>query len=203
MKHLYALLTFASIFVAFSNPCFADQLTAEDNHTKAAMLNNEGVQAVNERNYQFAIEKFTKALELDPTYNLAHENLAMAHNNYGIALANDPPEALKQFHEAAYLRMNTERASANLENINSILRVMGKDPKLFIDRVKLGDEERTNADWHGAIVEYSLALQLQDDQQVHKKLGDIYKQVGQNDKAKSEYAAADRATAAAAKSSSK
>jgi Tfp pilus assembly protein PilF len=187
MKHLYTLPLFILFLLVSFDPCFADRVASEDTHTRAAILNNEGTRALNERNCPLAIEKFTRALEIEPNYELAHENLAMAHNDYGILLADNPAEALKQLHEAVYLRMSTRQTKATLENIDAMLRVMGKDPKRFADRVNLGDEEKAKADLHGAIVEYFFALQVKDDPQVHKKMGDVYEQLGEHDKAKTEY----------------
>ncbi len=187
MKHLYVPAVLIVFLLVSFDPCFADWVTPEDSHTKAAILNNEGTRALNERNCPLAIEKFTQALLIEPNYELAHENLAMAHNNYGILLADNPPEALKQLHEAVYLRMSTRQTRATLENIDAMLKVMGKDPKRFIDRVNLGDEEKAKGDLHGAIVEYFFALQVKDDLPVHKKMGDVYEQLGEHDKAKTEY----------------
>jgi lipoprotein NlpI len=61
-------------------------------------LNNEGVKALNSNNFTLAIEKFQEALKKDANYQLAKDNLAIAFNNYGSALQNNPKEAIKQFH---------------------------------------------------------------------------------------------------------
>src|SRR6185437_3930872 len=135
-------------------------------------LNNDGVKALNSSNYQLAIQKFEAALKLDPNYKLARDNLAIAHNNYGLQLRNTPAEALKQFHQALYLNMSN---ATTMQNVDGIIKMMGKDPHSFADRVALGDQARLAADFVGAIIEYSAALKLKDDAKIHVKLGDVYR----------------------------
>lgn len=163
-------------------PAFADQ-------GQIINLNNEGVKALNASNFQAAISAFEGALKLDPTYKLARQNLAIAHNNYGLQLRNNPKEALKQFHKALYLDLTNTTTMANVEGI---IKMMGKNPKSFADRVELGDQARASADFIGAIIEYSAALQLKDDPKLHIKLGDVYRVRGDDDKAITEYTAAAR-----------
>lgn len=153
-------------------------------------LNNDGVKALNSNNYQLAIQKFEAALKLDPNYKLARDNLAIAHNNYGLQLRNNPAEALKQFHQALYLNQTNV---TTMQNVEGIIRMMGKDPKSFADRVALGDQARLAADFVGAIIEYSAALKLKDDPKIHVKLGDVYRVRDETDKAIAEYQAAARA----------
>ncbi len=152
-------------------------------------LNNDGVKALNSNNYQVAIQKFEAALKLDPTYKLARDNLAIAHNNYGLQLRTNPAEALKQFHQALYLNMSN---ATTLQNVEGIIRMMGKDPKSYADRVALGDQARLAADFVGAIIEYGAALKLKDDPKLHIKLGDVYRVRDETDKAIAEYQAAAR-----------
>ncbi|HEY9678501.1 MAG TPA: tetratricopeptide repeat protein [Drouetiella sp.] len=153
-------------------------------------LNNDGVKALNTSNFQLAITKFEAALKLDPNYKLARDNLAIAHNNYGLQLRNDPPAALKQFHQALYLNQSN---STTMQNVDGIIRMMGLDPRNFNDRVKLGDQARLAADFVGAIIEYSAACKLKDDPKIHIKLGDVYRVRDEQDKAIQEYQAAARA----------
>lgn len=123
-------------------------------------LNNEGVMALNKSNYKLAIQKFLDALKLDPYYQLAKDNLAITHNNFGLSLRNNPQAALVEFHEALWLGPNNQ---TTLQNIEGIIRKMGKDPKSFEDRLSLGVEARKNGDFVGAVVEYSAALKLHED----------------------------------------
>jgi len=157
--------------------------------TTVISLNNDGVNALKSNNYALAIEKFKAALKLDPGYQLARDNLAIAHNNYGLQLRNTPKEALKQFHEALYLNRSNP---TTLQNVEGIIKIMGKDPHSFKDRVDLGDQARQppNPDFIGAIIEYSEALKIKDDPKVHTKLGDVYRVRDENDKAIAEFQAA-------------
>ncbi|CAN5554744.1 hypothetical protein BH10CYA1_BH10CYA1_25420 [soil metagenome] len=152
-------------------------------------LNNEGVKALNASNYQLAIQKFEAALKQDPNYKLARDNLAIAHNNYGLQLRTNPPEALKQFHQALYLNQSN---ATTMQNVEGIIRMMGKNPQSFADRVALGDQARLAADFVGAIIEYSAALKIKDDAKIHIKLGDVYRVRDETDKAIAEYQAAAR-----------
>ncbi len=135
-------------------------------------LNNEGVQALTSNNAQLAIEKFEQALKIDPGYQLARDNLAIAHNNYGLQLRANPKAALKEFHQAMYLSPTNATTKSNLDGI---IRIMGKDPRSFDDRVALGEESRRSGDFIGAIIEFTEALKIQDDPKLHAVLGDIYR----------------------------
>lgn len=152
-------------------------------------LNNEGVKALNAGNFQLAVQKFQEAVKLDPSYGLARENLAIAYNNYGLQLQNNPKEAIKQFHKALYLNRNNATTLSNLEGIISML---GKNPKKFQDRVELGDQARLAADFEGAAIEYIEALRLKEDPKIHAKLGDVYRVRDELDKAIEEFQAAAR-----------
>ncbi len=156
---------------------------------QAVDLNNAGVKALNAQNFQLAIQKLEQAVRVDPSYALARENLAIAYNNYGLQLQNNPKEAIKQFHKALFYNPNNATTQANLEGI---IRYMGKNPRSFADRVALGNEARRNLDFEGAMIEYSAALQIKDDPKVHVALGDVYRVRDMNAKAIDEYKAAVR-----------
>jgi hypothetical protein len=156
-------------------------------------LNNEGVKALNNKNWQLAFDKLTEAHELDPTYNLPKDNLIIAHNYYGEQLkTSNPAEALKQFHQAVYLCLKWGRQPNYiiLENIGAVIEKLGKKPNSFAERVALGEESRAKSDNVGAAAEYWTALQLKDDAQVHTKLGDSFRSLGQSELATAEYAVA-------------
>ena len=69
---------------------------AEADNNQVIELNNDGVRALNSGNVQLATQKFEQALKLDPTYQLARENLAIAHNNSGLQLRSNPKAAIKR-----------------------------------------------------------------------------------------------------------
>jgi tetratricopeptide (TPR) repeat protein len=148
------------------------------------VLNNEGVEALNGGNFRQAIAKFEAALKLDPSYQKARENLAVAHNNYGLQLRNTPKEALKQFHMALYLNRSS---ATTMQNVDGIIRMMGKNPVLFSDRIVLGNDARLAGDFVGALIEYAEACKIKDDASLHVKMGDILRVREDNDRAITEY----------------
>jgi tetratricopeptide (TPR) repeat protein len=158
-------------------PALADQ-------NQVISLNNDGVKALNSGNIQLAIQKFQQALQLDPNYKLARDNLAIAHNNYGLQLRTNPKEALKEFHQALYLNPDN---GTTLSNVEGIIRMMGKNPRSFADRVALGEDARHSSDFVGAIIEFSEALKIKDDPKLHIELGDIYRVKDESEKAINQY----------------
>ncbi len=173
---LSALLLSQSFFL-YTFPAQADS-------NQVIALNNEGVVALNAGNVTLAMQKFEQALKLDPNYQLARDNLAIAHNNNGLQLKNNPKAAIKEFHQAIYLNPSNTTTQSNLAGIISM---MGKNPKSFADRVQLGDEARHSGDMIGAIVEYSAALKIKDDRNLHLVLGDLYRIQDDPDKAINEF----------------
>ena len=171
------LLVVCLIGLSFESTAIADQ-------NQVISLINEGVKALNSGNIQLAIQKFEQALQLDPNYKLARDNLAIAHNNYGLQLRGSPKEALKEFHQALYL--NPDNATT-LSNVEGIIRMMGKNPRAFADRVALGEDSRHASDFVGAIIEFNEALKLKDDPKLHVELGDIYRVKDDADKAINQY----------------
>jgi tetratricopeptide (TPR) repeat protein len=165
-------------------PCLADSNAVID-------LNNTGVKALNDKKWQLAFDKLNEALKLDPGYYLAKDNLVIAHNLYGeeLTTAHKPAEALKQFHEAVYLRNKWRRSteySTPEQHIDDLIKAMGKNPRSFADRAALGDRAKSEGDLDGAAVEYDAAVHLKNDPEIHKKLGDIYRSLGETDKAAAE-----------------
>ena len=169
--------------------CFGTGLPGWAAATVVVELNNDGVKALNAGNFQLAIQKFEAALLKDPGYQLAKENLAIAYNNYGLQLQNNPKEAIKQFHKALFLNPNNATTVGNLEGIITLMR---KNPKSFKDRVELGDQARVSGDFQGSVIEYREALRLKDDSGIHMKLGDVFRVRDDIDKAIEEYKAATR-----------
>ena len=163
------LLAFSFFFLS-QTALICPQAQADSN--QVIELNNDGVRALNSSNVQLAIQKFEQALKLDPNYQLARENLAIAHNNNGLQLRNNPKAAIKEFHQAIYLNPKNTTTQSNL---SGIISMMGKHPNSFADRVQLGDDARHSGDMIGAIIEYSEALKIKDDRNLHLVLGDLYR----------------------------
>jgi tetratricopeptide (TPR) repeat protein len=160
---------------------------AYDTREVLIQLNNEAIKSLNAGRFKEAIEKLEKALQLDPSYTLARDNLAVAYNNYGLQLQNNPKEAIKIFHKSLVLSPNNATAQSNLD---AIIDLLGKNPKSFADRVELGKQARLANDFDGAIVEYTYALKLKDDPTLHVSLGDVYRVRDKVDSAIAEYTAA-------------
>ena len=170
------------------------EMSALADQSQVLSLNNEGVKALNASNYQLAIAKFEEALKQDPNYELARDNLAIAYNNYGLQLRGQPKEALKQFHKSRYLNPSNPTTSQDIEGL---IRMMGKNPRSFQDRVDLGDQAQLSGDLVGAIVEFEAALAIKNDPKIHTKLADVYRVRGEDDKAAREDAEAANPSAGA------
>jgi hypothetical protein len=142
-------------------------LSLEDGKT-VIQLNNDGIKALNQGNTKAAKEKFEAALKEDPSYSLARANLGIAHNNYGLQLkTQDIEKAIGHFHTALFYSPKNVTAKDNLE---SAIRVIGKNPKSFKDRVELGDKALSEKDFVSAKVEYEAALSIGTGAEVEKKL---------------------------------
>lgn len=124
---------------------------------KKVDLNDQGVRALEKKNYHQAIQFFKSALAIDREYTLARENLSIAYNNIAIENAATPDAALDSLHKAMFLDPDNPLTIRNLEGI---LKRMGKNPKKYEDRIKLAEyaeERRRSID---ALVEYREALKI-------------------------------------------
>ncbi len=142
-------------------------------------LNNEGVKDLNKADYIAAIKMFELALAADPDYKLAHDNLAITYNNFGLSIRSKPSQALKQFHSAMFLNPANKTTAQNVEGI---IRMMGKDPKSVKDRIQLADQCNSEGDFLGAVVEYSAGLDLKQDPLLRAKLLDVFARMKPNQK---------------------
>jgi tetratricopeptide (TPR) repeat protein len=136
-------------------------------NSRAVQLNDSGVLALARKNYRLAIAKLEEAVKIAPSYKNARENLAIAYNNYGLALQGNPSEAIKQFHKALYMDPQNEATNGNFEAIIGYLK---RDPSSNVDRVALGEQAIAASDWYGGVIEFNAALQLKDDAGARRKL---------------------------------
>ncbi len=122
---------------------------------------------------------------MDPQYSLAKSNLAIAHNNYALYLYqhHQDREALKEFHSG--IAVNPDATTES--NMNEFLKLIGRDPENFFDRVTLGDESMSANDLNGAIIEYKAALKLRNSKALHMKLGHVYQLQHEQKKAAQEF----------------
>lgn len=140
-------------------------------------LNNQGVRFINSRDYPNAITCFKQALLADPEYKLARDNLAIAHNNFGLTLRNKPPAALKQFLLAQFINPKNLTTALNVEGV---IRLMGKDPDSNTDRLMLVEQARSDNDPISVFM--NLFAIRKTDKTVSKELEEAYKQIPEVDR---------------------
>ena len=133
-------------------------------------LNNQAIVALNDSNFEVAIQKLEEALKIDPSFETGKQNLAIAYNNYGLQLRSQPPVAIKIFHKAMAIDPGNKKTKQNLD---AIIGLMGKNPSSFADRVQLGDEAARSGDKVGAKIEYETALSMKPDPAVKNKLAQL------------------------------
>lgn len=138
--------------------------------------NNAAVRLLSAGQIEESLVHFERALKLDPTYKLARDNYAIALNNLGLKLtASNKSAALKYFRQAYYVDSSN---NTTLQNIESCIRLLSKDPASWSDRVALADAAFAGADYIGAIVELKAAIQLHpQDAELYVKLGQMYQAV--------------------------
>lgn len=119
--------------------------------------NNEGVDALKRGDSGTAIKRFFYALELKPDYNLARENIAIAYNNLGIELQDDPRVAVQCFHRANYFNPGNKDVMANLR---VCVENLERKPDNYNDRLALAKQCLDRKEYVGAIVEYRAAQKL-------------------------------------------
>jgi tetratricopeptide (TPR) repeat protein len=135
-----------------------------------AALNNQGATALNNSDYPTAIQKLSQALNIDPGYKLARNNLGMVFNNRGIKERTNKVKALLDFHRAQLLRTDDTASEKNIStSIKAIIR--GKDSYQL--RKDLADQLAARHDDVGAICEYRRALEIKDDPKIRESLQSI------------------------------
>jgi len=105
--------------------------------TTVIEINNQGIQELAKKDYVSAIKTLKRAVEYDPEYTLARDNLAIAYNNYGLNKRAEPLFALACFCSA----MSIQPANATTgQNMSGIIKLLGKNPRSKIDRDALIDQ---------------------------------------------------------------
>lgn len=139
---------------------------------KARELNNKGVSALQSGNYREAFESLQQALKLDPSYEKARDNLAIAYNNYGlVSLHTNPEQAFKLFRLSYFFSPK----EITLQNLAGAYKKQNKNPDDLIERLKIAADLRKNGEFEQAITEYCATLKLKEDPTVRIYLGDLYK----------------------------
>lgn len=149
------------------------KVSAADGKKQAVSYNNEGVGALKDRNWDLAIKKFEAALKTDSNYSVAKKNLSVAHNNLAMHLAaveHNPDKALNAFHQSVYLDPDNKTTEANFK---TTIRMLGKNPDSFDDRLYLAECAKKNNDLVGELVEYQAALKIRQDSSLQGKIKDL------------------------------
>lgn len=133
----------------------------------ATTLNNQAVLRLRQHDIESAIITFQNAILYDTSYKKAFQNLAIAYNNLGMEQRTQPELSLKQFRNSLYLDPTNQ---VTIKNFKIMMRMAGRDPNSFSDRVELGDIAFGQNDIAGSIVEYEAALKIKDDETVRQKL---------------------------------
>ncbi|MBY0548371.1 MAG: TonB family protein [Candidatus Obscuribacterales bacterium] len=137
---------------------------------KSQLLNNEGVDEMDQGNLDGAAAKFREALESDPGCESARRNLSTVLNNQGTKVPNE--EAAGYWRKALFV--SPANATAH-KNLCSFLKYSGKNPESFDERMSLADSFAKGGDFVSAVVEVREALVYKKDQSAQNKLKDYLK----------------------------
>lgn len=123
-------------------------------HKKVVALNEAGLSAVEEKDFNAAIKKFKAALDLDPHYEPAKKNLIAAYNAFGLSKKGQPKAAIVQFHHALSIDKSDP---VTQKNIDSLIKSMGLNPRSAETRIKLADDAQSSGDQEGVGLEMEAA----------------------------------------------
>lgn len=137
---------------------------------KKVDLNDQGVKALEKKNFHQAIQFFKSALSIDREYTLARENLSIAYNNIAIENAATPDVALDSLHKAMFLDPDNP---LTIKNLDGILKRMGKNPKKYEDRIKLAEYAEQRRRSIDALVEYREALKISQSPKILAKISQL------------------------------
>ena len=133
---------------------------------ECARINNEGIRALNAKQFDQATKFFEASLKVRPDYTVARDNLVIVHLQKGIQLRSEGKlyDSLKELHMVA---ISTHHWDAELAKT---IETLGKNPNRFEDRVELATSAVEKGDLEGAVVEYSAALSLKKDKETSLRL---------------------------------
>lgn len=149
----------------------------------AAFAAKTSVNSIQQK-YVKSVTKCEQQLKQSPDNLALRKKLASQYIKLAQSLKSDPYEAIKFLHKADLLKPGDPTVE---DNLNEIIRKMGKNPLSFSDRAEIGRLARKKADFATAIGEYLQALQIQPSAAMHEQLGDIYRVRDENDKAIEQY----------------
>lgn len=126
--------------------------------SQLAHLNNLAASAINNKQFDKAIDILERLVKASPDYAHARDNLVIAHNNLGLLqAARKPEQAVNEFRAALFIDSSK---TATRKNLNAVLSELGKEPNNHLERRKLAETLMVRGDWQGAYVEITEALRL-------------------------------------------
>jgi tetratricopeptide (TPR) repeat protein len=145
-------------------------------------LNNQGVIAINKKQWQAAVEALTEALTRDHSYTKAQWNLSLALHGRAVELMQNKnySAALNDLHKAYYLDVHLGARDANggaAKHINEAIKAMGKDPDIAASHTELAESYLKENNLIGACAEFSLAYNLNGDKAIQDKLNEAIKKL--------------------------
>ncbi len=131
--------------------------------------NNKAVQLITQKKYQEAVSLLNEIIKAEPAWDLPKENLSIALNNLALQVAGEKKldEAYSCFCKALFLNPTNK---ATIDNSNTMVHMMGKDPKSFEDRVALGEAALKKNDVETAIISFEAALKSKPDPALDKRV---------------------------------
>lgn len=172
--NIYGTTLFGLVLFGLGQSCYCEEALKTP-----AEFNNQGVRELNAKEFKKAIASFEEAIKLDPAYKLARENLAIAYNNLGLSVQDNPREALKYFHKGLFASLDSPMVQDNItNNIAEIITSLNKNPKSLNDRLELAQTALNEKDPEGAIIESRAALNLKENTKSRLLLFEAYKALG-------------------------
>jgi TonB family protein len=136
---------------------FLSLKTAGSSENEMVSENNRAVIELKNMHCTEAISILEPIVRRNPEYKLARDNLAIAYQNYALVLRDRPKQALSWMRRGLYL---TPADEIKRNNYDGLIKLIGKDPKSVKTHTELGSACNEAGDNQGAIVEYSLALEI-------------------------------------------
>ncbi len=144
----------ALISLILSTSAFA----LDHNSKEVIELNNMGVKYLERREFDQAIAYLRKAAEMDPSYQLARSNLAIAINNKGLDVyEKGSAEGGLHLMETSYFNDPTNKTTRH--NLEGVIRVLKLNPDSPIDRCGLSGKAVLRGDATAAWIELCAAYE--------------------------------------------
>lgn len=158
--------------VAAAIVCVGILLQAEtsiSDRDRAIILNNDGVKALDVGNFGLAIQRFEEALKVSPGYDIARANLTCVRSEFKKNLDNE--SMMAELRTEIFFHFPDQ---ANRGKLEMLIKLSGRDPKSFEDRITMAQECQNKANYIGAYVECLEALKLRkNDARTRKSLVEI------------------------------